>query len=41
MKVKDGHPQAKIAGAATVTGLVIEAGLLTVGHAPGIRTPSS
>jgi phosphate acetyltransferase len=41
MMVKAGHAEAMIAGAATVTGRVIEAGLLTVGLAPGIRTPSS
>ncbi len=41
MMVKCGHAEAMIAGAATTTGRVIEAGLLTVGLAPGIRTPSS
>jgi phosphate acetyltransferase len=41
MMVKCGDAQAMIAGAATTTGRVIEAGLLTVGLAPAIRTPSS
>jgi phosphate acetyltransferase len=41
MMVKCAHADAMIAGAATPTGRVIEAGLLTVGLAPGIRTPSS
>ena len=41
LMVKCGHAAAMIAGAATPTGRVIEAGLLTVGLAPGIRTPSS
>jgi phosphate acetyltransferase len=41
MMVRSGHADAMIAGAATTTGRVIEAGLLTVGLAPGIRTPSS
>ena len=41
MMVKSAHADAMIAGAATTTGRVIEAGLLTVGLAPGIRTPSS
>jgi phosphate acetyltransferase len=41
MMVTCGHADAMIAGAATTTGRVIEAGLLTVGLAPGIRTPSS
>src|SRR5690606_1187808 len=41
MMVKCGHAEAMIAGATTTTGRVIEAGLLTVGLAPGIRTPSS
>jgi phosphate acetyltransferase len=41
MMVKSGHADAMVAGAATTTGRVIEAGLLTVGLAPGIRTPSS
>jgi phosphate acetyltransferase len=41
MMVRCAHADAMIAGAATTTGRVIEAGLLTVGLAPGIRTPSS
>ncbi|MCC7080345.1 MAG: phosphate acetyltransferase [Burkholderiales bacterium] len=41
MMVKSAHADAMIAGAATTTGRVIEAGLLTVGLTPGIRTPSS
>jgi len=41
MMVKCGDAHAMIAGAATTTGRVIEAGLLTVGLSPGIRTPSS
>jgi len=41
MMVKAGHADAMVAGAAHPTGRVIEAGLLTVGLAPGIRTPSS
>jgi phosphate acetyltransferase len=39
--VKAGDADALIAGAATATGRVIEAGLMTVGLAPGIRAPSS
>lgn len=41
MMVKAGEAQAMIAGVAHPTGRVIEAGLMTVGLAPGIRTPSS
>jgi len=41
MMVKAGDASAMIAGVATTTGRVIEAGLLTVGMAPGMRTPSS
>jgi phosphate acetyltransferase len=41
MMVKAGNANAMIAGVANPTGRVIEAGLMTVGLAPGIRTPSS
>lgn len=41
MMVRAGDAHAMIAGAATTTARVIEAGLLTVGLAPGIRAPSS
>jgi phosphate acetyltransferase len=41
MMVKAGDADAMLAGAATPTARVIEAGLMTVGLAPGIRTPSS
>ncbi len=41
MMVKAGDAEAMLAGAATTTARVIEAGLLTVGLAPGILTPSS
>ena len=41
MMVKAGDADAMIAGAANPTGRVIEAGLMTVGLAHGIRTPSS
>jgi phosphate acetyltransferase len=41
MMVKAGDANAMIAGVANPTGRVIEAGLMTVGLAPGIRTPSS
>ncbi len=41
MMVRAGDADAMIAGAATTTGRVIEAGLMTVGLADGIRTPSS
>jgi phosphate acetyltransferase len=41
MMVKAGDADAMIAGVANPTGRVIEAGLMTVGLAAGIRTPSS
>jgi len=41
MMVKAGHADAMLAGAAHPTARVIEAGMMTVGLAPGIRTPSS
>ena len=41
MMVKAGDADAMIAGAANPTGRVIEAGLMTVGLADGIRAPSS
>jgi phosphate acetyltransferase len=41
MMVKAEDADAMIAGAANTTGRVIEAGLMTVGLAEGIRTPSS
>lgn len=41
MMVKAGHADAMLAGAANPTARVIEAGLMTLGLAPGIRTPSS
>ena len=41
MMVKAGDADAMIAGVANTTGRVIEAGLMTVGLAEGIRTPSS
>lgn len=41
MMVRAGDADAMIAGVATTTGRVIEAGLMTVGLAGGIRTPSS
>ena len=41
MMVQAGDANAMIAGVATTTGRVIEAGLLTVGMAAGMRTPSS
>lgn len=41
MMVKAGDADAMVAGAATTTGRVIEAGLMTVGLAGGIRAPSS
>lgn len=41
MMVRAGDADAMIAGAANPTGRVIEAGLMTVGLAEGIRTPSS
>jgi len=39
--VKTGDADAMVAGAATTTARVIEAGMLTVGLAPDCRTPSS
>jgi phosphate acetyltransferase len=41
MMVKAGHADAMLAGAAHATARVIEAGMMTIGLAPGIRTPSS
>ncbi|HEX6634561.1 MAG TPA: phosphate acyltransferase [Usitatibacter sp.] len=41
MMVKAGHADALLAGAANPTARVIEAGMMTIGLAPGIRTPSS
>ena len=41
MMVKAGDADAMIAGVVNTTGRVIEAGLMTVGLAEGIRTPSS
>ena len=41
MMVKSGDAHAMIAGVTSATGRVIEAGLLTVGLAEGIETPSS
>lgn len=41
MMVKSGDADAMIAGAANTTGRVIEAGLMTVGLADGMRAPSS
>jgi len=41
MMVKAGDADAMIAGVANATARVIEAGLMTVGLAPGIATPSS
>jgi phosphate acetyltransferase len=41
MMVRNGAAHAMIAGVASTTGRVIEAGLMTVGLAEGIRTPSS
>jgi phosphate acetyltransferase len=41
MMVRAGDADAMVAGAANPTGRVIEAGLMTVGLAHGIRTPSS
>ncbi len=41
MMVKAGDADAMIAGVVNTTGRVIEAGLMTVGLADGIRTPSS
>ncbi|MDA0981650.1 MAG: phosphate acyltransferase [Proteobacteria bacterium] len=41
MMVKAGDAEAMLAGVAHPTARIIEAGLMTVGLAPGIRTPSS
>lgn len=41
MMVRAGDADAMLAGAAHATGRVIEAGLMTIGTAPGITTPSS
>jgi phosphate acetyltransferase len=41
MMVKAGHADAMLAGVANPTARVIEAGLMTIGLAPGIRAPSS
>jgi phosphate acetyltransferase len=41
MLVESGHADAMVAGVTLPTARVIEAGLLTVGTAPGIETPSS
>ena len=41
MMVKAGHADAMLAGVANPTARVIEAGLMTIGLAPGIKTPSS
>jgi phosphate acetyltransferase len=41
MMVAEGHADTTVGGAATPTSLVIQAGMLTVGLAPGIDTPSS
>jgi len=41
MMVKAGAADAMLAGVETPTARVVEAGLMTVGHAPGIATPSS
>jgi phosphate acetyltransferase len=41
LMVRSGAAHAMIAGVASATGRVIEAGLMTVGLAAGIRTPSS
>ena len=41
MMVKSSDAHAMIAGVTSTTGRVIEAGLMTVGLAPGIETPSS
>jgi phosphate acetyltransferase len=41
MMVRAGDADAMVAGVAHATARVIEAGLLTIGLAPGIRTPSS
>ncbi|HEX3099125.1 MAG TPA: phosphate acyltransferase [Usitatibacter sp.] len=41
MMVRAGHADALLAGVANPTARVIEAGMMTIGLAPGIRTPSS
>jgi phosphate acetyltransferase len=41
LMLRAGHADAMVAGAATTTARVLEAGLLTVGLATGIATPSS
>ena len=41
MMVRCGHADAMLAGAANPTARVIEAGLMTIGLAPAIQTPSS
>ena len=41
LMVRTGDADAMVAGAATTTARVIEAGMLTIGLAPGIDTPSS
>lgn len=41
LMVRTGDAAAMVAGAATTTARVIEAGMLTIGLAPGIATPSS
>jgi phosphate acetyltransferase len=41
LMVRGGEADAMVAGAATATARVIEAGMLTIGLAPGIATPSS
>ena len=41
MMVAAGDADAMVAGVASATGRVIEAGLMTVGMAPGMRSPSS
>jgi phosphate acetyltransferase len=41
LMVRRGGAEALVAGVATTTARVIEAGLLTIGLAPGIETPSS
>ena len=41
LMLRTGDAEAMVAGASTTTARVIEAGLLTVGLAPGIATPSS
>ena len=41
LMVKAGDAEAFVAGVTTATARVVEAGMLTIGLAPGIRTPSS